>query len=93
MLTALHDGMLKAPREGRSVWLRRGAGGIGGSPGVEMCAVLEGRRVGRLCARFPAAWWVGPSATASSEVEDGGFEVLFAGGEYGGMDSPVDTVV
>lgn len=52
---ALHDGMLKLPREGRSEFVRRGAGGMGGRPGVEMCAVLEGRRVGRLCVRFPAA--------------------------------------
>lgn len=77
-MTALHDGMLKAPREGRSEFVRRGAGGMGGRPGVEMCAVLEGRRVGRLCVRLPAAW-VGPSAAARSDVDDGA--ELFAGGE------------
>lgn len=36
---------------------------------------------------------MGPSAAASSEVEDGAEVVLLAGGEYGGIDSPVDTVV
>lgn len=92
MLTALHDGMLKAPREGRSEFVRRGAGGMGGRPGVEMCAVFEGRRVGRLCVRGPVVW-VGPSAAASSEVDDGAEVLLFAGGEYGGIDSPVETVV
>lgn len=89
MLTVLHEGMLKAWREGRSEAEWRGAGGIGGRPGVLMCAVLDGSRVGRL-PPLPAG--VGP---------DGGCDVLLlllllwfvAGGVYGGMVSPVETVV
>lgn len=69
--------MLKAPRLGKSVLVRRGAGGMGGRPGVERCAVLDGRRVGRLWVRLLPAW-VGPSATAKSEVDGAG---VFEGGE------------
>lgn len=75
--------MPKEPMLGMSAVVRRGAGGMGGRPGVEMCAVLEGRRVGR-------RWWVvvvarprvGPaSAPARSEVGAVGALLLFAGGE------------
>lgn len=69
--------MLKAPRLGRSVWARRGAGGMGGRPGVDRWAVLEGSRVGRrLWVRVPPTW-VGPSAAAKSEVD--GAELLRGG--------------
>lgn len=83
--------MLKACRVGRLECECRGAGGIGGRPGEAMCAVLEGSSVGRLCVR-------GPAATPEMELEEVGgllllLLLLLAGGEYGGMDSPVDTVV
>lgn len=81
VVTALQDGMPKEPRLGMSAVLRRGAGGMGGRPGVERWAVLEGRRVGRLFVRWPSRG-VGPSAAARSEVEKvPGPVLLFAGGE------------
>lgn len=65
---------------------------MGGRPGVEMWAVLEGRRVGRPCVRWPAAWGVGLApASAAADSELGA--AAGAGGEYAGMDSPLDTVV
>lgn len=78
----------------------RAAGGMGGRPGEAMCAVLDGRRVGRLCVRGPGPW---PGPARAVEAADEGWLALWLlmvlllpllmGGEYGGMGSPLDTVV
>lgn len=89
--------MRKAPRDGRSELERLVAGGIGGRPGVERCAVLEGSRVGRLCVRLLPGpgpgiepLWAGRAVLPRPDAEAA---LLFAGGEYGGMGSPLETVV
>lgn len=100
VLMVLHEEMLKAPRDGRSELERRAAGGMGGRPGVARCAVLEGSRVESLCVRL---WLPGPGVEPGRAVLPrlpGAEEaaawlllLLLAGGEYGGMDSPFETVV
>lgn len=91
--------MLKAFRLGRSALEERGAGGMGGSPGEDMWAVLDGSSVGRRRGRDPGpdAAWEGPLPFTVPEREWDVPEVLllllFRGGEYGGIDSPFDTVV
>lgn len=47
-MTADHEGMRKAPMEGKSELDRLGTGGIGGSPGVGMWDVSDGSSVGAL---------------------------------------------
>lgn len=89
--------MRKEPRDGRSELERCGAGGSGGRPGVEMCAVLEGSRVGRLCVRLLPEPGPGLGPLWADRVvlprPDAEAALLFAGGEYGGMGSLVETVV
>lgn len=78
--------MRKEPRDGSSELERRGAGGSGGRPGVEMCAVLEGSRVGRLCVRLlpgpgpgmDEPLWAGRAVLPRPEAETA---LLYAGGE------------
>lgn len=77
VLMVLHDGRLKAPSEGRPVAEPRDAGGIGGRPGVRMCAVWEGRRLEGLRARLPVlepAWAGAPFAEAMLSYAGGGGE-------------------
>lgn len=83
-MTVLHEGMRKAPSEGKSVveWPPRPTGGIGGRPGVRMCAVCEGSRLGALLlewARLPGPDpdWVGPAAPFAEAV----LLTLYSGGE------------
>lgn len=92
--------MRKEPRDGSSELERRGAGGSGGNPGVEMCAVLEGSRVGRLCVRLlpepgPGleVLWAGRAVLPRPAAELPALLLLYAGGEYGGMGSLFETVV
>lgn len=97
MLTVLHEEMRKECREGSSGLARRGAGGSGGRPGVEMCAVLEGSRVGRLCVRLlpEPGPGLGPLLDGRAVFAEPEAEVLvlYAGGEYGGVGSLFETVV
>lgn len=70
---------------------------MGGRPGEDMCAVLDGRSVGRRRGRAagPDTAWVGPLPLGgpAREWDVADALLLFTGGEYGGMHSPFDTVV